>query len=71
MKKEKVKELIYGMRVEIIEEIGDLKRMKENTQMSFVKDYGSFEYGYKRGLTEAAMIMLDRIYDKVPEEKEE
>ena len=71
MKRKNVKKLIYGIRMDIIDEIGELNRMNKNTQMSFVKHYGSFEYGYKRGLTEAAMIMLDRIYETFPEEKEE
>jgi len=71
MKKKEVKQFVYGIRVEIINEIGELKRMEENTVKMFVNDEASFEYGYRRGLTEAAMIMLDRIYDKFPEEKEE
>ena len=71
MKKKEVKQFVYGIRVEIINEIGELKRMEENTQKTYVKDNGSFVYGYRRGLTEAAMIMLDRIYDKFPEENKE
>ena len=70
MKKKKVKELLYRIRFEIIYEIDAQKRMDENTAPQFVRDDISFEYGYKRGLTEAAMIMLDRIYEKFPEEEE-
>ena len=71
MKKEKVKELLYSIRCEIIDEIGELDRMMENSAEQFIKDGGSFRYGYRRGLTEAAMIMLERIYEKFPEEKDE
>ena len=70
MKKKNVKALLYKIRCEIIDEIGEMDRMMENSAEQFIKDGGSFRYGYRRGLTEAAMIMLDRIYEKFPEEEE-
>ena len=70
MKKKKVKEMLYGIRVRIIDEIEEQERMEENTAKEFVKHGGSFVYGYKRGLTEAAMIMLDEIIKEWPEEED-
>ena len=50
----------YQDLIDIIEEIAEQARRDGNTQEMFVKDWRSFEYGYLRGLTEAAMIMLER-----------
>ena len=69
MKKTEVKELLYDIRTDIINEIAEQNRRDGNTQELFLKDWGTFEYGYLRGLTEAAMIMLERIYGRFPEEK--
>jgi len=69
MKKTEVKELLFDIRKDIIEEIAEQARRDGNTQEMFVKDWRSFEYGYLRGLTEAAMIMLERIYSRFPEER--
>lgn len=69
MKKTEVKGLLFDIRKDIIEEIAEQARRDGNTQEMFVKDWRSFEYGYLRGLTEAAMIMLERIYSRFPEER--
>ena len=70
MKKKKVKDLLYSIRTEIIEEISETNRMN-NCPQYLRTDQGSYHYGYQRGLTEAAMIMLERIMEKFPEEKED
>ena len=71
MKNKKVKELLYEIRGSIVEEIGEMDRMEGNTAKEFVKDAPSFSYGYLRGLSEAAMILLEKIYAMYPEEKEQ
>ena len=71
MKKKNVKALMYSTRVKIINEIELCDRAAENELKSCYRDLNSYMYGYKRGLTEAAMIMLDVIYAKWPEEEDE
>ena len=71
MKKNKVKALMYSVRLEIIEEIEEMERMEYNSAQYLIKDRSSFEYGYKRGLTEAAMIILDRIKDSFPKQSDD
>ena len=69
MKKKEAKEFIYEIRCKIIEEIGEHERIQEECGKGYLyTNFKSFEYGYNRGLTEAAMIMLDEIYRKWPEE---
>ena len=71
MKKAKVKALLYEIRVMFINEIAERERMRAEELEHLYKDYGSYEYGYMRGLTEAAMIMLEKIDEMFPEEKHE
>lgn len=68
MKKAKVKALLYEIRVMIIDEIQEMDRMKAEELKHLYVDYGSYAFGYRRGLTEAAMIMLEKIDEKFPEE---
>lgn len=69
MKKQKVKEKLYEIRLAIINEIEEPVETMENFIFEHQKD--SFEYGYKVGMSWAAMIMLDKIMEMFPEEKED
>ena len=71
MKTAKAKALLYEIRVMIIDEIQEMERMKAEELEHLYKYYGSYSFGYRRGLTEAAMIMLEKIYEVFPEEKAE
>ena len=72
MKKEKVKSLLYDARGKIIDELDE---MKEYPGEAFVKNHGmkeyDFDYGYRVGISSAAMILLNVIYELFPEEKDE
>ncbi len=69
MKKKKVKEKLYEIRLEIIEQIGD--PTEEMEQFLFNHKEGSMKYGYRVGMSHAAMIVLDKIYELFQEEKDE
>ena len=69
MKKHKVKEKLYEIRVDIIDQIEEPNEVIEEFIFQHQKD--SFEYGYKVGMSRAAMILLDKIYEMFPEEKED
>lgn len=71
MKKKKVKAMLYEIRGSIIDEIGSREREEINSQPLFIQHWSTFDYGYRRGLTEAAMIMLDKIYEMFPEEEQD
>lgn len=69
MKKEKVKEKLFDIRAAIIDEIED---PSEEMSLFLLKhEEDSMDYGYKVGMSRAAMIMLEKIYEMFPEEKEE
>ena len=69
MKKQKEKEKLYEIRVAIIDEIEEPKEVMEKFIFEHQKD--SFGYGYRVGMSWAAMIMLDKIMEMFPEEKED
>ena len=69
MKKQKVKENLYKIRVDIIDQIEEPKEVMEDFIFGHQKD--SFGYGYRVGMSWAAMILLDKIYEMFPEEKED
>ena len=69
MKKQKVKENLYKIRMDIIDQIEEPNEVMEKFIFEHQKD--SFEYGYKVGMSWAAMILLDKIYEMFPEEKED
>ena len=69
MKKQKVKEKLYEIRLAIINEIEEPAETMGEFIFEHQKD--SFEYGYKVGMSWAAMIMLDKIMEIFPEEKED
>ncbi len=69
MKKKKVKEKLYEIRMEIIEQIEDPTEEMEQFLFNHQKD--SMEYGYQVGMSRAAMIMQDKIIEMFPEERDE
>lgn len=69
MKKKKVKEKLYDIRVAIIDQIEEPTEEMEQFLFNHQKD--SMEYGYQVGMSRAAMILLDKIYELFPEEKDE
>lgn len=69
MKKKKVKEKLYEIRKAIIEEI---EEPEEGTEILIQKyEKGFMRYGYRVGMSRAAMILLYKIYEMFPEEEEE
>jgi len=72
MKKQKVKKKLYEIRVAIINEIEEPKEeLEEFITRREEEGRGSMMYGYKVGMSQAAMILLDKIYEMFPEEKDE
>lgn len=69
MKKKKVKEKLYDIRVAIIDQIEEPTEEMEQFLFNHQKD--SMEYGYQVGMSRAAMILLDKIYEMFPEERNE
>ena len=69
MKKKRVKEKLYEIRLAIIDEIEEPTEEMEQFLYDHQKD--NMEYGYKVGMSHAAMILLDKIYELFPEEKYE
>ena len=69
MKKKKVKEKLYDIRIAIIEQIEEPTEEMEQFLFNHQKD--SMEYGYQVGMSREAMILLDKIYEMFPEERNE
>ena len=69
MKKKKVKEKLYDIRKAIIDQIEEPTEEMEQFLFNHQKD--SMEYGYQVGMSRAAMILLDKIYEMFPEERNE
>ena len=69
MKKKKVKEKLYDIRKAIIDQIEEPTEEMEQFLFNHQKD--SMKYGYQVGMSRAAMILLDKIYEMFPEEKNE
>ena len=69
MKKKRVNEKLYEIRVAIIDEIEE--PTEEMEQFLLYLQDESMEYGYNVGMSHAAMILLDKIYEMFPEEKDE
>ena len=71
MKKKNVIKNLYKIRCEIIDETVLKERLEIKRDHPLIKNYSNFVWGYKVGLSQAAMILLDKIYDLFPEEKDE
>ena len=71
MKRKNVIKNLYRIRCEIIDEIVEKKRLEFKEDHSAIQNYSNFVWGYKVGLSQAAMILLDKIYELFPEEKDE
>lgn len=65
MKKKKVKEKLYKIQMEIIEQIEDPTEEMEQFLFNHQKD--SMKYGYQVGMSRAAMILLDKIFEMYPD----
>lgn len=69
MKKRKVIKKLYDIRIAIIDQIEE--PTEEMEQFLLYHQDGSMEYGYKVGMSHAARILLDKIYEMFPEERNE
>lgn len=68
MKKKLVKGKLFDIRAAIIDEI---EEPKEDIEEFLLKNQEySMRYGYRVGMSRAAMILLEEIYKMFPEEKE-
>ena len=66
MKKKKVKEKLFDIRAAIIDEIENPNEELEQFLLKHHKD--SMRYGYKVGMSRAAMILLEKACEMFPEE---
>lgn len=65
MKKSKVKELLAGMQVQMVEELDETT---EDIRTLIETHTGDFDYGYRVGMSRAAMIVMDRREKLFPED---
>lgn len=71
MKKRKVKEMLNAIRDEMIDEIAEENRIDIDSFRNLIKEPVDFIYGYKVGLSQAAMIMLEWMEELFTEEKDD
>ena len=65
MKKSKVKELLAGMQVQMVEELDETTEDIRTLIETHTED---FDYGYRVGMSRAAMIVMDRREKLFPED---
>lgn len=69
MKKRQVKEKLFDIRAAIIDEIEEPTELIAQFLLKHEED--PMDYGYKVGMSRAAMILWEKIYEMFPEGKEE
>ena len=67
MKKRKLKEMLNAIRDEMIDEIAEENRIDIDSFRYLIKEPVDFIYGYKVGLSQAAMIMLEWMEELFPD----
>jgi len=72
MKKKKVKRMLYDIRVKMIDEIEEMRRAPDDDfHKSLELDMETLLYGYRIGMSQATMILLDEINRLFPEVEDE
>lgn len=65
MKKQKIKELLAELQVKMVDELDETT---DDISYLIEQHTGDFEYGYKVGMSRAAMIIMAKRKEMFPEE---